>query len=460
MSRTLLIKNISNLVSCDLKDTEYTNAFIYAENGLIKDIGPMSSMKDSYNSSQNIIDATDKVVYPGLINCHHHLYQTLSRNLPETQNMELFEWLDYLFKIWERIDDDVVYYSSMIGLSELLKTGCTTTVDHMDSMVKGKSKNFVKMGFDAAEKLGIRLCMTRGSIDLTKEDGGNIPEGLVQTIEETLAESEDAINKFHDNSLNSMRNVILAPCSPFCCTKELMKKTVELARRKGVRMHTHLCETKDEENWTLEKYKKRPLELMQEVGLIGEDVFYAHGIHFTDEEIKILAQTKTGVSHCPISNMKLSSGIMKIKEMRKFGVNIGLGVDGSASNDGSNMLEEMRVCFLLHRLNESHEAPKGYDILKIATNGGAKLIGRKELGALSKGMACDLFMINKKKIEMVGCDYDFKSYLCTVGHKGYVDMTIVNGKVVFKDGKLVNIDEEKIMEKAKEVEEKYLHGSK
>lgn len=225
-------------------------------------------------------------------------------------------------------------------------------------------------------------------------------------------------------------------------------------------MHTHLCETKDEENWTLEKYKKRPLELMQEVGLIGEDVFYAHGIHFTDEEIKILAQTKTGVSHCPISNMKLSSGIMKIKEMRKFGVNIGLGVDGSASNDGSNMLEEMRVCFLLHRLNESHEAPKGYDILKIATNGGAKLIGRKELGALNKGMACDLFMINKKKIEMVGCDYDFKSYLCTVGHKGYVDMTIVNGKVVFKDGKLVNIDEEKIMEKAKEVEEKYLHGSK
>ena len=169
MSRTLLIKNISNLVSCDLKDTEYTNAFIYAENGLINDIGPISSMKDSYNSSQNIIDATDKVVYPGLINCHHHLYQTLSRNLPETQNMELFEWLDYLFKIWERIDDDVVYYSSMIGLSELLKTGCTTTVDHMDSMVKGKSKNFMKMGFDAAEKLGIRLCMTRGRIDLTKE---------------------------------------------------------------------------------------------------------------------------------------------------------------------------------------------------------------------------------------------------------------------------------------------------
>jgi cytosine/adenosine deaminase-related metal-dependent hydrolase len=318
----------------------------------------------------------------------------------------------------------------------------------------------MKIEFGVAEELGIRLCCVRGSIDLTKEEGGNIPEGLVQTIDEILSESEDAIINFHDGNINSMRNVILGPCSPFCCSKELMKKTVELARKNNVKMHTHLCETKDEENWTLEKYNKRPLELMREVGLIGEDVFYAHGIHFTDEEIKILADTKTSVSHCPISNMKLSSGIMKMKEMRKFGVNIGLGVDGSASNDGSNMLEEMRVCFLLHRLNESHEAPNGYDILKIATRGGAKLIGRNELGQLNIDKACDLFMIDKNRIEMVGCDYDFKSYLCTVGHKGHVDMTIVNGNIVFKDGKLVNIDEEKVIPKAKEIEEKYLHGNK
>ena len=459
IKRTLLIKNISNLITCNDDDKEYKDAFIYSENGIIKDLGVMKDLKDEYNSSSIIIDATNKVVYPGLINCHHHLYQTLSRNLPETQNMELFEWLDYLFKIWERIDDDVVYYSAMVGLAELLKTGCTTTVDHMDSMPKGRSKNVMKIEFGVAEELGIRLCCIRGSIDLTKEDGGNIPEGLVQTIDEIISESEEAIINFHDKKINAMRNVILGPCSPFCCTKELMKKTVELARKNNVRMHIHLCETKDEENWTKEKYNKRPLELMKEVGLIGEDVFYAHGIHFTDEEIKILAETKTGVSHCPISNMKLSSGIMKIKEMRKYGVNIGLGVDGSASNDGSNMLEEMRVCFLLHRLNESHESPSGYDILKIATRGGAKLIGRKELGELSIDKACDLFMIDKNKIEMVGCDYDFKSYLCTVGYKGYVDMTIVNGIVVFKDGKLVNIDEEKIIPKAKEVEEKYLHGN-
>jgi len=441
--KTLLIKNISNLISCDEEDKEYKDAFIYVENGIIKDIGNTSSLKENYKEANKVIDASNCVVYPGLINTHHHLYQTLSRNLPETQNMELFEWLDYLFKIWEKIDDEVVYYSTMVGLAELLKTGCTTTVDHMDSMPKNRSKNVMKIEFDAAKEIGIRLCLTRGSIDLTKEEGGNVPDGLIQTIDEILQESEDAINNFHDNSFNSMRNVILAPCSPFCCSKELLKKTVELARKKGVRMHIHLAETKDEENWTLEKYKIRPLKLMEEVGLIGEDVFYAHGIHFNDEEIKLLSKTKTGVAHCPTSNMKLSSGIMRMKEMRKEGVNIGLGVDGSASNDGSNMLEEMRICFLLHRLNESSDAPNGYQILKIATNGGAKLIGRNELGSLSIGKACDLFMINKNRIEMVGCDYDFKSFLCTVGFHHPVDITIVNGEVVVQDGKLVKINENK-----------------
>ena len=456
--KTLLIKNISTLITCDEKDTTYKNAFIYSENGIIKQLGEMSSINPKYLETPNTIDAKNHVIYPGLINTHHHLYQTFSRNLPETQNMELFEWLDHLFKIWERIDDDVAYYSAIVGLSELLKTGCTTTVDHMDSMPKGRSKNIMKTIFDAAEKIGIRLCLMRGSIDLTKEDGGNIPDGLVQSIDEILSESEDAINKFHDSNINSMRNVILGPCSPFCCSKELLKKTVELARKKNVRLHIHLAETKDEENWTLEKYKMRPLELMKEVGLIGNDVFYAHGIHFNDEEIKLLSETKTGIAHCPISNMKLSSGIMRMKELRKNNVNIGLGVDGSASNDGSNLLEEMRVCFLLHRLHESKDAPSAYDILKIATNGGAKLIGRNDLGCISEGKCCDLFGINKERIEMVGCDYDFKSFLCTVGFKGCVDFTVVKGELVVKDGKLCKVNEGDIIPKAREIEDKYLYG--
>ena len=223
-------------------------------------------------------------------------------------------------------------------------------------------------------------------------------------------------------------------------------------------MNTHLAETLDEEKWCKEKYNKRPLELMKECNFVGNDIFFNHGIHFTEEEIKFLGQSGTGIAHCPTSNMKLSSGIMKMKEMRKYGVKIGLGVDGSASNDGSNLLGEMRNCFLLHRLNESHDAPSGFDILKMATRNSAKLIGREELGCLKVGNPCDLFMIKCKGIEMVCCYHDFKNYLCTVGHKGNVFMTIANGKIVFKEGKLINIEnEEELEKKSREVEEKYLN---
>ena len=331
-------------------------------------------------------------------------------------------------------------------------------MDQNDSIPRKYSRTCVDKEFSAAEKLGIRLCFGRGSLDLGPEDGNNISPELLQTVDEIIADSEDAIKKYHDGNFNSMKNVILAPCAPFCSSKECYIKTAELARKYKVRLNTHLAETLDEEKWCKEKYSKRPLELMQECNFIGNDVFFNHGIHFTEEEIKFLAKTGTGVAHCPTSNMKLSSGIMKMKEMRKYGVTIGLGVDGSASNDGSNLLDEMRNCFLLHRLNESHDAPTGYDILKMVTRGSAKLIGREELGCLKIGNPCDLFMIKCKGIEMVGCDHDFKNYLCTVGHKGNVFMTIVNGKIVFKDGKLTNIENEEELElKAREVENEYLN---
>lgn len=456
-AKTLLIRNIKSIISCDDKDTVYNNSYIYAENGIIKDINTMENLNSLYNTSETIIDATDGVIYPGLINTHHHLYQTMSRNLPQIQNKELFEWLEYLFNVWKNIDEDVVYYSALVGLGELLKTGCTTCVDQNDSIPRKYSRTCVDKEFSAAEKLGIRLCFGRGSMDLGPEDGNNVSPNLLQTVDEIIADSEDAIKKYHDRSFNSMRNVILAPCAPFCSSKECYIKTAKLARKYKVRLNTHLAETLDEEKWCKEKYNKRPLELMKECNFVGTDVFFNHGIHFTDEEIRFLFESGTGISHCPTSNMKLSSGIMKMKEMRENEVNIGLGVDGSASNDGSNLLDEMRNCFLLHRLNESHDAPSGYDILKIATRGSAKLIGRDELGCLKIGNPCDLFMIKCSGIEMVGCDHDFKNYLCTVGHKGHVFMTIVNGKIVFKEGKLTNIEnEEEIAQKARQIEKEYL----
>ncbi len=293
-------------------------------------------------------------------------------------------------------------------------------------------------------------------MSLSKKDGGLPPDSVVQTIDKILYDSERVVKKFHNPNKFSMNQVALAPCSPFSVTSDLMKETANLARKLGVRLHTHLAETIDEERFIAEKFGMRPLEYMESLGWVGEDVWYAHGIHFNDEELRILAKTKTGVAHCPISNMKLSSGIAKIPQMIKLGIPVGLAVDGSASNDGSNLLEEIRVCYLLHRLNSSNYAPTGYEILKLATRGSADVLGRNDIGELSVGKAADLFMINSKRLEFVGTQFDPKSILGTVEIKGNVDYTIVSGEIVVKEGKLINIDEEKITYEANKLVERLI----
>ncbi|MBN1037612.1 8-oxoguanine deaminase [Clostridium botulinum] len=438
MNKTLFIKNIKSLISCDENDSVYEDINIFVENGVIKYIG-----KDLYEANQTI-DATNMLVYPGLINTHHHLYQTFTRNLPQVQKLELFPWLIYLYEIWKGIDSEIIRYSSLVGMGELMKNGCTTCFDHHYVFPKSEEEKLIDTQFSVAKELGIRMHASRGSMSLSKKDGGLPPDSVVQNIDKILYDSERLVKKFHNPNKFSMSQVALAPCSPFSVTSELMKETANLARRLGVRLHTHLAETIDEERFISEKFGMRPLEYMKSLGWVGEDVWYAHGIHFNDDELKILAKTKTGVAHCPISNMKLSSGIAKIPQMIKLGIPVGLAVDGSASNDGSNLLEEIRVCYLLHRLNSSKDAPTGYEILKLATRGSAKVLGRSDIGELSIGKAADLFMINSKRLEFVGTQFDPKSILGTVGIKGNVDYTIVSGELVVKEGKLINIDEEKI----------------
>ncbi|NFO87730.1 8-oxoguanine deaminase [Clostridium botulinum] len=438
MNKTLFIKNIKSLISCDENDSVYEDVNIFVENGVIKYIG-----KDLYEANETI-DATNMLVYPGLINTHHHLYQTFTRNLPQVQKLELFPWLIYLYEIWKGIDSEIIRYSSLVGMGELMKNGCTTCFDHHYVFPKSEEEKLIDTQFSVAKELGIRMHASRRSMSLSKKDGGLPPDSVVQNIDKILYDSERLVKKFHNPNKFSMSQVSLAPCSPFSVTSELMKETANLARRLGVRLHTHLAETIDEERFISEKFGMRPLEYMKSLGWVGEDVWYAHGIHFNDDELKILAKTKTGVAHCPISNMKLSSGIAKIPQMIKLGIPVGLAVDGSASNDGSNLLEEIRVCYLLHRLNSSKDAPTGYEILKLATRGSAKVLGRNDIGELSVGKAADLFMINSKRLEFVGTQFDPKSILGTVGIKGNVDYTIVSGEVVVKEGKLVNIDEEKI----------------
>lgn len=438
---TLLIKNVDTLVSCDAQDHVYTNVNLYCENGLIKSIG--NNLPDT--DADTVIDGTGMICYPGLVNTHHHLYQVFSRNLPQVQNLELFDWLTTLYEVWKNLNEDTIRLSSLTGMGELMKNGCTTVFDH-HYVFPNNAGNLLAAQWEAARTLGVRMHFSRGSMDRSKKDGGLPPDSVVQTVDEIMKDSVRLIEKYNDTSFQSMKRIALAPCSPFSVSAELLEESAKLARQYKVRLHTHLCETLDEEKFTLETTGLRPLAYMEKLGWIGKDVWYAHGIHFNDEELKLLADTQTGVCHCPISNMKLSSGIARIPEMLKLGVPVGLGVDGSASNDGSNLLEEIRMCFLLHRLNSSDKAPSGYDILKMATIGSARLLGREnEIGSLETGKCADFFMVRQNRLELVGACRDPLSVFGTVGLKGPVDYTVVNGKITVENGQLVSIDEEKLV---------------
>ena len=447
---TLLIRNIARLVTCDDADRVLQNADVYCENGLIKNIGQNLAV-----TADEIIDGSHMLCYPGLVNTHHHLYQVFSRNLEKVQNMELFDWLKTLYEIWKNLDADVIRLSSLTGMGELMKHGCTTCFDHHYVFPAGAG-DLLGTQFAAADELGIRMYCSRGSMDLSKKDGGLPPDSVVQTVDEILKDSARVIEKYHDPSYGAMHRVALAPCSPFSVSADLLRESAVLARQYGVRLHTHLCETKDEENYMLQREGVRPLEYMERLGWIGDDVWYAHGIHFNDEELRVLARTGTGVAHCPASNMKLSSGIARIPEMLELGVPVGLAVDGSASNDGSSLMEEIRTAFLLHRLNSSRQAPTGYDILKMATRGSARLLGRDDIGQLAEGKCADLFMIDSRRLELVGACYDPKSVLGTVGVRGAVDYTVVNGKVTVAKGNLVTVDEEKVAWEANRKCDEYL----
>ena len=447
---SLLIRNIDHIITCDGDDRILRHCDLYCEDGVIRQIGRNLDVQ-----ADEVLDGSHMLCYPGLINTHHHLYQCFSRNLPQVQNLELFDWLKALYEVWKNLNETVVVYSSLTAMGELMKHGCTTCFDHHYVFPAGGG-NLLGAQFEAASRLGIRMHASRGSMDLSKKDGGLPPDSVVQTVDEILADSVRLIETYHDDSFNSMRQVVLAPCSPFSVSADLLRESAVLARQYGVRLHTHLCETKDEEAYTLERVGLRPLAYMQTLGWVGSDVWYAHGIHFNDEELNLLAETGTGVAHCPISNMKLSSGIARIPKMLELGVPVGLAVDGSASNDGSSLLEELRVAYLLHRLNASHKAPSGYDLLKIATVGSARLLGRSDIGSLEVGKCADLFLVDSRRLELVGCTYDPASVLGTVGLRGPVDYTVINGRITVANGHLTGVDEAQLAAEARQVVDTYL----
>ena len=392
----------------------------------------------------DILDASRHVVLPGLVNTHHHFYQTLTRNLPAVQNAKLFDWLLYLYEIWKHLDPEAVYWSSMLAMAELAKTGCSLTTDHHYLYPNGFTEDIPALQFRAAADLGLRFAPTRGSMSRSKKDGGLPPDSTVQDEDEILAHSEETIRRFHDSAPDSMRKVALAPCSPFSVSVELMRRSAELARKHGVRLHTHLAETSDEDDYCVQMYGRRPLRLMEDCGFVGPDVWFAHGIFFNDEELDLLAKTKTGVAHCPSSNMRLGSGICRVREMIDRGIALGLAVDGSASNDSSDMLGEARQALLLQRIRYGSAGITAREVLNIATRGGAGLLGYEEAGEVREGALADLALFDVMKLEYAGALSDPVAALLFSGFNHGVDHLIVNGRFVVRGGRLRGADEELI----------------
>lgn len=401
-----------------------------------------------------VVPGEDRIVLPGFVNTHHHLTQTLTRALPRVQDAKLFDWLIDLYEVWAELTHEGAYVAARVGLGELLLTGCTTAADHFYLFPQGQGDAIIDETVRAAAELGIRFHPTRGAMSRGRSQGGLPPDSCVQTEAAILKDYERFTDRFHDPRPLSMCRVGLAPCSPFSVTTELLRDTAIYARERGLRCHTHLAETLDEETFCLDTHCLRPLEYMESVGWVGPDIWFAHGVHFNDAEIRRLGETKTGIAHCPVSNLRLGSGIARVPELRAAGVPVGLAVDGSASNDASNMMRELRTALLVHRVGTDVEAMPAMDVLDMATRGGAAVLGRDDVGMLRPGMAADLAVFRTDEIGYAGAGHDPVAALLFCGTTSRTDLTIVNGRVVVRGGRLVTCrDERELVHKANAVAE-------
>jgi cytosine/adenosine deaminase-related metal-dependent hydrolase len=442
MAHRILLRDIYHLVSAAGAD-RLRGIDLLIDGDRVADIGEGLPRGDA-----TVIDASTKLVMPGLVNTHHHMYQTLQRNIPAVQNAKLFDWLVALYEIWRHLTPETIRVSTLLACCELLKSGCTTTMDHHYVFPEGINQDLIAVQLQSAAQAGVRFCATRGSMSRGRSKGGLPPDSVVQDEDAILAHSEELIHRFHDPAPCSMTRVALAPCSPFSVSEELMRSTAELARRHDVLLHTHLAETKDEEEYCLEHYGCRPLALMERLGWVGRDVWYAHGVHFDDAELETLAESRTGVAHCPSSNMRLGSGIARVREMLDRGVRLGLAVDGSASNDTSDMMGELRSCLLLHRVLGGADAITAEQVLSLATRGGADLLGWQEVGTLEVGQVADVVLVEMDRLDYAGALSDPLAAIMFSGAAHQAHTVIVNGQVVVRDGMVLNVDEEDLRHRA------------
>ena len=444
MSR-VLIQNAATVVTQDAGLGEIKSGDVLVDGPRVAQVG--AGLKAE---ADEVIDASGRLVVPGFINTHHHLYQVLTRNLESVQDAKLFDWLRYLYNVWGYVTPEELHAAAQAGLGELLLTGCTTAADHHYLCPDCVEGDLFQAEVEAAAQAGIRLHLTRGSMSLGKSRGGLPPDDVVQDQETILKDSERVIRSFHDPAPGSMCRVALAPCSPFSVTQELMRETAALARKHRVRLHTHLAETRDEEEFCLEHFSKRPLALMEELDWLGSDVWFAHCVHLNEEEIALMAETGTGVAHCPVSNLRLGSGIAPVPKMLDAGVPVGLAVDGSASNDSSNLLRELQTALLVHRVGTGVDAMPARRVLEMATVGGARVLGRDDIGVLAPGRAADLAMFDLRGLEYAGATHDPAAALLFCGLDARAELVMVNGEVVVRDKHLVRLDEQSVAERARQ----------
>lgn len=448
---TLLVKNASLLVTMDDQRREIRDGGLFIRDGFIQQVGETADLP--YHADE-VIDLRDHIVLPGLINTHHHFYQTLTRAVLAAQNANLFNWLTTLYPIWARITPDEIFISTQTALAELALSGCTTASDHLYLYPNGSR---LDDEIDAAREVGLRIHASRGSMSLGQSQGGLPPDSVVESEDRILADSVRLIERYHDPSPGAFVQIVLAPCSPFSVTGELMRQSAILARHYGVHLHTHLAETQDEEIFCQEKFGYRPVGYMQSVDWVGEDVWFAHSVYVSRDEINLYAKTGCGVAHCPSSNMRLASGIAPIRELMAAGVKVGIGVDGSASNDGSHLLAEARMAMLMDRLRagvegaslSSENAPvlmTGRQALELATRGGAAVLGRKDLGSLETGKCADFVAINLNRLDYAGALHDPVSAVVFCAPRG-VDWNVVHGRVIVRNGHLETLDVPRLVER-------------
>ena len=434
MAETLLLRNAAYVATFDDGGAEFPDASVFIRDNVIEAVGPASTLPQS---ADNVIDARHTILLPGLVNTHHHFYQTLTRNVPGTQEAGLFDWLKRLYPIWARLTPDAIRISTVTAIAELMRSGCTTSADQTYIWPNGAR---LDDQITVAREMGFRFHAGRGSMSLGQTRGGLPPDDLVEDEADILRDSQRLIERYHDAAPRAMTRVVLAPCSPFSVSPNLMKASIALARAAGVHVHTHLAETLDEERYCLETFNRRPVEFAEDLGWVGEDVWHAHVVHPSRDECARLSETRTGVAHCPSSNMRLGSGIAPLIALMQGGARVGLGVDGSASNDSSHMLGEARQAMLLQRVTGGPAALSARDSLKLATRGGASVLGRDDIGALAPGMAADIIGYRLDTLELSGGAVHDPVAALVFCRPSSVDLSIINGRVRIQDGEFVDFD--------------------